>query len=73
MSARLGSGVIPLPFAWLGVVIVVVNWRRMRRCSAEATTNAFVAQGRYKSFLHHAIWRGASVLALGIALGAVAT
>lgn len=72
MSARVCAEVIPLPFAFAGVVIVIVNWHRMRKCSSSATTNAFAAQGRYKALLHHAVWRGAAVLALGIALGAVA-
>ena len=72
MSARLRSDLIPLAFAVLGVVIVIVNWRRMRRCSALAQTNAFEHLGRYKALLHHAIWRGALVIALGIALAGVA-
>ena len=71
MSARVVAPVISLPFAVLGVSIVLINWRRMRRCSGAAGTNAFSAQGRYKLLLHHAIWRGASALALGIALGGV--
>lgn len=63
IGMRLG-GVVPAPFAALAVVIVLVNWRRIRKQSPSATTNAFEAHARYKQLLHHATWRSATLLAL---------
>jgi len=39
------------------------------RVSEEAQTNAFGAQKRYKKHLHRAIWRGTTVLAIGLVVG----
>jgi 1,4-dihydroxy-2-naphthoate octaprenyltransferase/chlorophyll synthase len=58
------SGVVPAPVGALAVVVVLVNWRRLRKLSPEAKTNAFDAQRLYKHFLHQAQWRSASLLAL---------
>lgn len=58
------ADVVPAPFGALAVIIVLVNWRRLRRLSPEATTNAFEMHARYKQLLHNAIWRSATLLAL---------
>ena len=53
--------------AWIAApVLVVVLWsfRKLRQESGQATTNAFTPQARYKAHLHHAIWRGATLLAV---------
>lgn len=63
IGMRLG-GVVPAPFGALAVVVVLVNWRRLRKLSPSATTNAFEAHARYKQLLHHATWRSATLLAL---------
>lgn len=55
-----------LGVAWIGVAIVLVNWRRMRRCSEDAGTDHFKAQGRYKQLLHHAVWRGAMAMVVAM-------
>jgi 1,4-dihydroxy-2-naphthoate octaprenyltransferase len=62
-SMRL-SGVIPAPIGALAIVIILVNWRRLRKISHEAKTNAFEAQRTYKHFLHQAQWRSTTLLAL---------
>jgi 1,4-dihydroxy-2-naphthoate octaprenyltransferase/chlorophyll synthase len=41
--------------------IVAWNLAGMRRVSRAAVTNAFVAQGAYKRFLHRAIWHSTTV------------
>ncbi|MEZ4231046.1 MAG: prenyltransferase [Polyangiaceae bacterium] len=51
----------------VGAFIAVWYWIPLRRGSAAARTNAFKAQGQYKRYLHHAIWRGA----LGLAAAAL--
>lgn len=58
------SGVIPAPIGALAVVVVLVNWRRMRTVSHEAKTNAFAAQRLYKHFLHQAQWRSAALISI---------
>jgi 1,4-dihydroxy-2-naphthoate octaprenyltransferase len=63
VSMRL-SGVVPAPVGALAVIVVLVNWRRLRQISAEAKTNAFAAQRLYKHFLHQAQWRSATLIAL---------
>ena len=62
------SGVIPAPVGALAVIVVLVNWRRLRKLSGEAKTNAFAAQRLYKHFLHQAQWRSAVLLAAAIVL-----
>jgi 1,4-dihydroxy-2-naphthoate octaprenyltransferase len=63
LSMRL-SGVVPAPVGALAVIVVLVNWRRLRQISSEAKTNAFPAQRLYKHFLHQAQWRSATLIAL---------
>lgn len=60
----------PLLFAAAipAVAVVFYYTRRMQRVSPQAHTNAFAAQGRLKAELHHAIWRGALVLAACVAV-----
>lgn len=55
--------VIPTPIAAVAIVIVIVNWRRMRKVSPQATCNAFDGQRLYKYFLHQAQWRSALLIA----------
>ena len=53
--------------AWALVpALAIVGWNfvAMRRLSDQAVTNAFGAQGRYKHFLHRAIWHSTTVAAL---------
>jgi 1,4-dihydroxy-2-naphthoate octaprenyltransferase len=64
-SMRL-SGVIPAPLGALAIVIILVNWRRLRSVSHEAKTNAFEAQRLYKHFLHQAQWRSTVLLSLAL-------
>ncbi|MFO7563809.1 MAG: prenyltransferase [Enhygromyxa sp.] len=63
VSMRL-SGVVPVVVGALAVMVVLVNWRRLRKISAEARTNAFEAQRLYKYFLHQAQWRSAVLIAV---------
>jgi len=65
------TGIVSPLFAWLSVAVVAINWHRLRRCSADAITQAFVAQRRYKAVLHHAIWRGGLVVTVGTLWGVV--
>ena len=62
------SGVVPAPLGALVVVVVLVNWRRLRKASPAAKTNAFPEQRLYKHFLHQATWRSAGLLAAGLLL-----
>lgn len=62
------SGVIAAPIGALAVIVVLVNWRRLRKVSAEAKTNAFEAQRLYKYFLHQAQWRSAVLLAIALVI-----
>ena len=63
-------GALVMPAAvppWVLVpAVAIVGWRfiAMRRVSPEAVTGAFEAQGRYKHFLHGAIWHSTTVAAL---------
>lgn len=50
------------------VAIVLWNFVAMRKVSDTAVTNAFVAQGEYKHFLHRAIWHSTMVAALLMSL-----
>ena len=53
--------------AWAAVpavLIIVWNFKAMRGVSDMAVTNAFGAQGRYKHFLHRAIWHSTTVAAV---------
>lgn len=63
------SGVVPAPIGALAIVIVLVNWRRMRSVSHEAKTNAFAAQRLYKHFLHQAQWRSTVLLSIVLIAG----
>lgn len=45
-------------------LIIAWNFRRMRRISPSAVTNAFRAQGAYKRYLHRAIWHSTAVASL---------
>jgi 1,4-dihydroxy-2-naphthoate octaprenyltransferase len=58
------TDVLPAPLAALAVIVVLVNWRRLRKLSPAAKTNAFEMIGRYKHVLHNAIWRSATIVAL---------
>lgn len=60
------SAAIPAPIGALAVIVVLVNWRRLRKISAEAKTNAFDAQRLYKHFLHQAQWRSAVLISLAL-------
>jgi 1,4-dihydroxy-2-naphthoate octaprenyltransferase/chlorophyll synthase len=57
---------VPRWAAWVAVAVVIVNWRRLRARSHHAQSEAFDAQRSYKRSLHHAVWRGAAWLALGL-------
>ena len=63
-----GAVVIPavVPLWVLVPVVATLGWWfiGMRRVSIEAVTNAFDAQGRYKGFLHGAIWHSTTMAAL---------
>jgi 1,4-dihydroxy-2-naphthoate octaprenyltransferase len=65
VSIRL-SGAIPAVVGALAVIVVLVNWRRLRQISAEAKTNAFEAQRLYKYFLHQAQWRSAVLISIAV-------
>lgn len=58
------TDVLPAPLAAIAVIVVLVNWRRLRKLSPAAKTNAFDMHTRYKHFLHNAIWRSATIVAL---------
>ncbi|PRP96240.1 prenyltransferase [Enhygromyxa salina] len=60
------SGVIPGPIGALAVIVILVNWRRLRAVSPDAKTNEFAAQRRYKHFLHQAQWRSAVLLSIAL-------
>jgi 1,4-dihydroxy-2-naphthoate octaprenyltransferase/chlorophyll synthase len=60
------SAVVPAPIGAPAVIVVLVNWRRLRKISAEAKTNAFDAQRLYKHFLHQAQWRSAVLISLAL-------
>ena len=60
------SGVLPAPIGALAVIVVLVNWRRMRGISEQAKTNAFAEQRLYKHFLHQGQWRSATLIALAL-------
>jgi 1,4-dihydroxy-2-naphthoate octaprenyltransferase len=62
------SGVVPIIVGALAVVVILVNWRRLRKISAEAKTNAFEAQRLYKHFLHQAQWRSAVLISVALIL-----
>nr|WP_217910028.1 prenyltransferase [Pseudenhygromyxa sp. WMMC2535] len=63
ISMRL-SGVVPAPVGALVIVVVLVNWRRLRKLSPQAKTNAFAEQRLYKYVLHQAQWRSALLLSV---------
>jgi 1,4-dihydroxy-2-naphthoate octaprenyltransferase len=60
------SGVVPGPIGALAVIVILVNWRRLRAVSLEAKTNAFTAQRLYKQFLHQAQWRSAALISIAL-------
>jgi len=55
---------VPRWIAAPAIAIVAWNFVAMRRTSRHAVTNAFHAQGRYKHFLHRAIWHSTTVAAV---------
>lgn len=55
---------VPAWAAVPSVAIVAWNFLAMRRVSEDAVTNAFGPQGRYKHFLHRAIWHSTTVAAV---------
>lgn len=55
---------VPPWIAAPAIAIIAWNFAAMRRLSGQAVTNAFRAQGRYKHFLHRAIWRSTTVAAV---------
>ena len=55
---------VPLWAAVPALIIVAWNFVALRRVSDQAVTNAFGAQGVYKSFLHRAIWHSTTVACL---------
>ncbi len=59
---------LPLWAVAPAVAMILWNFVAMRKVSAEAVTNAFVAQGEYKRFLHRAIWHSTMVAALLLSL-----
>ncbi len=63
-----GAVVAPaaVPFWVVVPAIAILGWRfiAMQRVSAQAVTNAFEAQGRYKHSLHKAIWHSTMAVAL---------
>lgn len=61
-SPRLALAVAP------AVALALFHRRRLLRESPRATTGAFDAQRAYKQHLHRAIWEGALVLSLSLAL-----
>lgn len=65
VSIRLAH-VVPAPIGALALVVVLVNWRRLRKLSPQATTNAFEEQRLYKHYLHQAQWRSAMILVVVI-------
>ncbi|HLT35478.1 MAG TPA: prenyltransferase [Enhygromyxa sp.] len=67
VSMRL-SAAVPAIVGALAVIVVLVNWRRLRKISAEARTNAFEAQRLYKHFLHQAQWRSAVLISIALVL-----
>lgn len=71
VGARFVSDVLPPLAAFAALTVVIVNFKRLRRHSPGAQTDAFEAQGRYKRVLHHAIWRGGICVAMGLLWGAL--
>ena len=55
---------VPVWAAVPAIAIIAWNFFAMRRVSDAAVTNAFGAQGRYKHFLHRAIWHSTTVAAV---------
>ena len=55
---------VPVWAAVPAIAIIAWNFFAMRRVSDAAVTNAFGAQGRYKHFLHRAIWHSTTVTAV---------
>jgi 1,4-dihydroxy-2-naphthoate octaprenyltransferase/chlorophyll synthase len=70
LSTRFLPAVMPPWVGYAVLVVVVLNLRRMKSCSALATTNAFAAQKQYKHFLHRAIWHSTAVLSVLLLLRA---
>ena len=57
---------------WLSASLVGtvwISWRRLRRLSVSAQTNAFAEQRRYKATLHLGIWAVGLLLGMGLWLG----
>lgn len=64
VTALLRPDWVPVWAALPALAIVAWNFVAIRRVSHEAVTNAFAAQGAYKSFLHRAIWHSTTVAAV---------
>src|SRR5690606_20868138 len=67
VSMRL-SAAVPAIVGALAVIVGLVNWRRLRKISAEARTNAYAARRLYKHFLHQAQWRSAVLISIALVL-----
>ena len=70
IAALIGTVEIP---RWLFLFNAALGgwyWREMHRISSAAVTNAFRAQGQYKSALHRAIWLPVTIFAIYLLLRA---
>lgn len=68
LLAGLAMLAIPLWAMVPGVLAVLGCSTGMLRMSSRATTGAFPAQAEYKQWLHRAIWSGALLVAVGLAV-----
>ena len=50
------------------LIVMVLSYRELRKSGASVDVETYEGLGAYKRTLHHAIWRGASVLAVAIAV-----
>lgn len=50
------------------LLVMTIEYRELRKAGASADVDTLEGMRAYKQALHHAIWRGASVLAVAIAL-----
>jgi hypothetical protein len=67
-AAMLRTDLLRVREAGLASLMVYLHRRGLMYESPKATTDAFDAQSRFKSWLHDGIWRGAFVLALMLVL-----
>jgi 1,4-dihydroxy-2-naphthoate octaprenyltransferase/chlorophyll synthase len=68
LGIRLLPALLPAWGAFVILAVIIFYWRKMVSVSAQATTNAFAAQKRYKQHLHRAIWHATTLLALLLSL-----